>query len=106
MPFSGFWRRVQTELSLQPPAHINSSLADLSTLKMEAICSSETSVHIRSTRRHIPENAIVHSHRCENLRSYINKRSLPNFMWMPNTRVTGIHDTQNRVACPERLLLQ
>jgi hypothetical protein len=34
------------------------SLADLSTLKMEAICSSETSVHTRSTRRHIPEDGI------------------------------------------------
>jgi hypothetical protein len=37
-----------------------------STLKMEAICSSETSVETqRTTRRHI------HNHRCENLRSYI-----------------------------------
>jgi hypothetical protein len=33
-------------------------------------CSSETSVHIRSTRRHIPEDGILHSHRRENLDSY------------------------------------
>jgi hypothetical protein len=58
-------------LSLQPPAHAASSLADLYTLNLEAIRSSETSVHIRSIRCHIPEGGIVHSHRCENLKSYI-----------------------------------
>jgi hypothetical protein len=46
-------------LSLQPPAHAGSSLADFSTLKMEAIRSSETSVHKRSTRRRIPEDGIL-----------------------------------------------
>jgi hypothetical protein len=55
---------------LQPPAHAGSSLADLSTLKMKAIPSSETSVHIRSTRRHIPEDGILHSDLHENLKSY------------------------------------
>jgi hypothetical protein len=39
--------------SLQPPAHSGSSFADFSTLKMEAIRSSETSIHTRSTRHHI-----------------------------------------------------
>jgi hypothetical protein len=34
-------------------------LTDISTLKMEAIHSSETSVHTRSTRRHIPEDGIL-----------------------------------------------
>jgi hypothetical protein len=47
---------------LQPPGHTGSSLADCSTLKMEAIRSSETS--------HIPEDDIIHSHRCESLKSY------------------------------------
>jgi hypothetical protein len=41
------------------------------TLKMEVICSSETSVNPGSTRRHIPEDYILHSHRCENLNSYM-----------------------------------
>jgi hypothetical protein len=55
---------------VQPPAHAGSSLADIFTLKMVAIYSSETSVHTRSTRRHIPEDGILNSHRRENLNSY------------------------------------
>jgi hypothetical protein len=53
----------------QQPAHIGSSLADFSSLKMEATRSSETSVDTRSTWRHIPGD-ILHSHRCEYLKSY------------------------------------
>jgi hypothetical protein len=57
--------RVEKSMSeepawLQPPAHAGSSLADFSTLNMEAIRSSETSVHTRSTWCHIPENGILH----------------------------------------------
>jgi hypothetical protein len=39
-------------------------------LKMEAIRSSETTVNKISTRRHIPEDGILHSHRREKLKSY------------------------------------
>jgi hypothetical protein len=44
-----------------------------STLKMEAISSSETSVETQqTTRRHIPEDDTLQNHRCENLKSYNN----------------------------------
>jgi hypothetical protein len=44
---------------LQPPARNDSSLADFSILKMEAILSSEISVNTRPTQRHIPEDDIL-----------------------------------------------
>jgi hypothetical protein len=63
---------VITSLENSLPAHAGSSLADFSTLKMEAIWSSETSVQsTTSTRRHTSEDGILHSHRRENLKSYI-----------------------------------
>jgi hypothetical protein len=42
----------------------------LVTLMMEAVCSSETSIFTRATRRDIPEDDILHSHCSENLTSY------------------------------------
>jgi hypothetical protein len=47
------------------------AVTDSSPPMMEAIRSSETSVLARATRRHIPEDCILHSHRRENLESYI-----------------------------------
>jgi hypothetical protein len=41
------------------------------TLKMEAIHSSKTSVPTTTTQQHIPEGDILHSHCCENLKSYM-----------------------------------
>jgi hypothetical protein len=38
---------------------LQTATADFSTQKMEAICSSETSVHTRSTRHHIPEDGML-----------------------------------------------
>jgi hypothetical protein len=51
------------------------SLAHFSTLKTEAIRSTETSVYARSIRRHIPEDGILHSQRCENLKSCKNNET-------------------------------
>jgi hypothetical protein len=44
---------------VQPPAHVGSWLTDCFSLKIETIPSSETSVRT-STRRHIPEDDILH----------------------------------------------
>jgi hypothetical protein len=66
-------REQATSVSRWPQtrAHAGSSFAACSTLKMEAIRSLEMSVHTRYTQCHIPEDGILHSHRCENLKSYI-----------------------------------
>jgi hypothetical protein len=47
------------------------------TLMKEAPGSSETSVHTRATRRNNPEDTILHSHRRENLKSYIPYNHFP-----------------------------
>jgi hypothetical protein len=65
-----------------------------STLKMEVICSSETSAHTRPTRRHIAGDGNILIYRCENLDSYTQIQVLTQIM---NNELLRSHGC---VCCP------
>jgi hypothetical protein len=60
----------QRELRMPPVFTLVSYSVYSWTMKMEAICFSETYFNLeRTIRRYIPENSNPHNHRCENLKS-------------------------------------
>jgi hypothetical protein len=70
-----FWcrdRPISHTLSVIPALCWFPSLAYFSTLKMEATCSSETSVNFQHiSRRYISEDRTLHNHWCGNLNFYL-----------------------------------
>jgi hypothetical protein len=60
---------LRSLLRLLVTANVVSSSPILVTLMIEAIHSSEMSVLTKESPRHIPEEGILDSHRCENLKS-------------------------------------
>jgi hypothetical protein len=56
-------------------AELVSCLVYSKTLKLEATCSSETSVDLhRIARTYIAEDRILHKHRCDNLKQYVSTK--------------------------------
>jgi hypothetical protein len=88
--------RVEKSASEEPGARFLAR--GFSTLKMEAIRSSETSVHTRSSWRHIPEDGILNIQTVPHLFSYPSGSTFGSFTKEHHSSKTGI---QRRYCRPQ-----
>jgi hypothetical protein len=73
-----------------PHAFTLVSCSAYSTLKIETICSSETSIDFQqTTRRYFPEDSTLHNYCCENLKSYPSSVFHVRDPFSPPYKVTG-----------------
>jgi hypothetical protein len=81
-PSSGSKNKLSKPLCLPSDFTLVSCSPYFSTLKMVAICSSETSVDSqRTTQHYIPEDGTLHNHCCENLKSFLSNLCKRKFMF-------------------------
>jgi hypothetical protein len=98
IPLCYLYCRITSKRCLSPAFTLISCSTYSSTQKMEAICSSETSVDFRriTTWRFIPENNNLHNHRCANLKSYI-LRNLISYLYWTSIKYTVLLLSDNFV---------
>jgi hypothetical protein len=69
-----------------------------------------TSAHTRSTQRHIPEDDILHSHRCENLKSYHSLPHCPlsniNIILSLMIRLAGHIARMREISCAYKIVFE
>jgi hypothetical protein len=96
------WLRLQLWFSLLANCKRLSSLENFSTLKKEAIRSSEMSVRTRPTLRHILKDGILYSNRLEKLKSHIYKFN--NWALVEKLLVVDLFKTSRHFMWPEIFL--